>query len=283
MTGLSLLSRGGMSFAAEADEVKPRTGFKIGACDWTLEKRSDPSSLALAKKLGLDGVQVDVGGGTDEDPALHRPEVQEQFLKAAEEHGVEIGSLAMGALNQFPYKSDPRTEQWVLDSIDACGVFGTRVLLLAFFGNGDLRDDPAGVDVVVERLKRAAPKAEEAGVVLGIESWLSADEHLSIIDRVGSKSVQVYYDVGNSHHVGLDIYSEIRQLGLDRICEFHAKDYDDLYGKGSIDFPRVREAMDEIGFRGWLHIEGTKYPLGREESIRYDAEYLRTVFPPEGV
>ena len=64
-----------------------------------------------------------------------------------------------------------------------------------------------------------------------------------------------------------------------RICQFHAKDYDDLYGKGSIDFKRVREAMDDAGYRGWFVMEGTKMPKGVEESCRYDAEYLRTLFP----
>ncbi|MEK7996101.1 MAG: sugar phosphate isomerase/epimerase, partial [Planctomycetota bacterium] len=58
-----------------------------------------------------------------------------------------------------------------------------------------------------------------------------------------------------------------------------AKDNDDLYGKGSIDFKRVREAMDDIGYRGWLVMEGTKMPLGVEESCRYEAQYLRTIFP----
>ena len=132
--------------------------------------------------------------------------------------------------------------------------------------------------MVVERLRKVAPKAEDAAVTFGIESWLSAEQHVEIIDRVDSPAVKVYYDVANSNKAGYDIYSEIRQLG-DLICEFHAKDYDDLYGKGSIDFERVRAAMDNIGYRGWFVMEGTKMPLGVEESCRYDAEYLRTIFP----
>ena len=151
---------------------------------------------------------------------------------------------------------------------------------MAFFVKGDLRGDKKGTDEVVQRLKRAAPKAEKAGVILGIESWLSAEEHMAIIDRVGSPAVQVYYDVANSHKAGYDIYSEMRFLGK-HICEFHAKDYDNLYGKGSIDFVKVRKAMDDIGYCGWIQIEGNQYPLGREASLRYDLDYLRTVFPPE--
>jgi hypothetical protein len=39
--------------------------------------------------------------------------------------------------------------------------------------------------------------------------------------------------------------------------------------------------MDAIDYRGWIVMEGTKMPLGVEASCRYDADYLRTVFPPK--
>lgn len=254
-----------------------QAGFKIGACDWTLGKRADPAALVMAKRLGLDGIQVDVGGPKNGMPVF-KPEVQKLYLETVAKQQVEIGSLAIGSLNDVPYKSDPQAEQWVSDSIDACKALGVKVVLLAFFAKGDLLNDPEGVAAVVQRLRKVAPKAEQADVTLGFESWLSAEQHMEILNRVGSPAVKVYYDVANSHKQGYDIYKEIRLLGKN-ICEFHAKDYDDLYGKGSIDFKRVRLAMDDIGYRGWLHMEGTKLPLGLEESIKYDERYLRSVFP----
>jgi sugar phosphate isomerase/epimerase len=275
LAGLTLA--GSCRSFTDARKEKPR-GFKIGVCDWTIGKRANPASLEVAKRIGLDGVQVDFGRAEDTLP-LFDVDLQKRFLDEQYEQDVQIASLAMGVLNNIPYKSDPRAEQWVADGIDVCETLGVKVVLLAFFGNGDLKDDRKGTDVVVERLKRVAPKAEKADVYLAIESWLSADEHMDIIERVGSKNVKVYYDVANSHKAGYDIYSEIRQLGK-HICEFHAKDYDDLYGKGSIDFVKVREAMDDIGYRGWFVMEGTKMPLGVEESCRYDLEYLRGIFPP---
>lgn len=254
-------------------------GFKIGVCDWTIGKRTNPASLEMAKRLGLDGVQVDLGSGENDLP-LCNPELQKKYIEAVKQHDVQIASLALATLNNIPYKSDPRAERWVSESIDVCKAMGVNVVLLAFFGKGDLQNDPEGTDVVVERLKKVAPKAENAGVFLGIESWLSAEQHLDIIKRVGSPAVKVYYDVANSHKAGYDIYEEIRLLGK-QICEFHAKDYDDLYGKGTIAFEEVRKAMDDIGYRGWIVMEGVKMPLGLEESIRYDAKYLRGVFPPK--
>ncbi len=255
-------------------------GFKIGACDWTLGKQADVATLELAKRIGIDGVQVSLN--TLDKPAhLQRPEVQKVYLAAAEKHGIEIPSVAIGELNNVPLKGDdPRAEQWVCDSIEVCKAMNIRRVLLAFFMSGDINGDPEGTNVVVERLKRITPRAEKAGVALAIESWLSAEEHLDIIERVGSPAVKVYYDVGNSQLKGYDICKEIRMLG-DHIVEFHAKDYDDIYGKGSMDFAAVRQAMDDIGYRGWLVMEGVKMPLGTEETNRYDAEYLRKIFPKQ--
>src|ERR1019366_7268066 len=156
--------------------------FRIGACDWSIGKMGDPGAFDVAKQIGLDGVQVSLGTAAD-DMRLRKPEVQQQYQEAAKQAGLQVASLAIGELNSIPYKSDLRTVPWVSDSIDVCKALGVRVVLLAFFSNDDLRDDSAGVDEVVRRLKAVAPKAEKAGVILGIESWLSADKHLEILER----------------------------------------------------------------------------------------------------
>ncbi len=212
---------------------------------------------------------------------MRRPEVQKRYGEAERQTGVAVSSLALLLLNEFPLKSDPRAEKWLADSVDVCKAMHLKVVLVPFFGNADLKGDKAGTDAVVAIFQRVAPKAEKAGVILGIESWLSADQHVEILQRVGSPAVQVYYDMGNSQKAGYDIGKEIRFLGK-RICEFHAKDYDDLFGKGTMNFPAVRKAMDDIGYRGWMQIEGVKLPLGVEESVRYDLNYLRGIFPRAG-
>ena len=249
-------------------------GFKIGTVDWALRKTSDPGSFAMAKELGLDGVQVTIRAH------MTRPEVQKAFLEAAKENQLEISSFALTDLNNVPYKSDPKAEKMVADSIDVCKAMGGSVVMLPFFYKAELRGDHKGTDEVVRRLKRVTPRAEDAGVVFAIESFLSAWETKEIIDRVGSPSVQMYYDLGNSHTQGYDIYEEIRWLGNEHICEFHAKDYDFIFGQGKVNFPAARLAMDDIGYRGWIQVEGAA-PLGLMKSYKADAEYLRTVFPPD--
>jgi sugar phosphate isomerase/epimerase len=255
----------------------PKARIRLGICDWTLGKGGDPAALELASKIGYEGVQVNL---TVKDDALvlARPELQKTYLDEAQEHGVEIVSFAIGSLNDIPLKSDPRAERWVDESIGICAAMNVNVVLVPFFGNGDLRHDPQGKDAVIERLKRLAPKAEKAGVILALESWLSAEDHLKIIERIGYPAIQVYYDVANSQGAGYDILKEIRSLGK-LIREFHAKDNKDLYGKGEIDFTAVRKAMEDIGYSGWFVVEGSQLPLGVEPSLRYDLDYLRTLFP----
>jgi sugar phosphate isomerase/epimerase len=270
--GLGIVSTFG-PLLARADSRR----YKIGACDWSLGKMDDPGAFELAREIGLDGVQVSLGTVAN-DMHLRQAEVQARFKQAAKAAGLEVASLAIGELNNIPYKSDPRTVKWVSDCVEVCQALGVRVVLLAFFGNDDLRNDKAGIDEVVRRLKEVAPKAEKAGIFLGIESWLSAEQHLAILDRVGSSAVRVYYDVCNSNDRGYDIYKEIRQLGK-VICEFHAKENGALLGQGKVDFKRVREAMDEIGYTGWIQIEGA-VPSGRPilESYRANCKFMRGMF-----
>lgn len=269
---------GGCAFSRHQSSKPAGRGFKIGACDWTLEKQIDPGSFEFARRLGLDGVQLSFNT-LDKQTHLQDTQTRKVFLDGAKEYHQEIPSIAIGELNNVPVKgSNPRAEQWISECIDVCKAMNARVILVPFFVDGVLKGDKQGTDVVVEKFKRLSPKAEKAGVCLAIESTLSAEEHLDIISRVGSPAVKVYYDVSNSTRAGYDIFKEIRMLGRN-IAEFHAKDYGDLYGKGPIDFVKVRQAIDDIGYRGWIVSEGGKMPLGLEESLRYDIKYLREIFP----
>jgi sugar phosphate isomerase/epimerase len=255
---------------------RPR-GFRIGACDWTIGKMADPAALELARTLGLDGLQVDIGRENNF-PVL-KPEVQAQYQEKIKATGMRVSTLAMGVLNSNPYFSEPRAQEWLSGAIDACKPLGARGILLAFFGKGDLRPDPKNIETVTAKLKEIAPKAEQARVRLLIESQLPAETLMKIIESVGSRAVGAYYDVGNCQRCGYDIVKEIKLLGK-HIGEFHAKD-NNLYGKGQINFPAVRQAMDEIGYRGWIHIEGDKFPNGMLKDCPVDAAYLRTVFPKQ--
>jgi len=262
-----------------AEKGNAKRHFKIGACDWSLGQRQRPQAFQVAKEIGLDGVEVSFSEpGSEFD--LRDAAVRHQYQAEARRLGLEFSSLAMGILNRVPYAVDPRTEQWVADVVDAMAALKVKNCLLAFFGKGDIKNDRAKQDEVIRRLKRVAPKAEKAGVVLGVESQLDAEAHMRIVDTVASPAVQVYYDVANMHAQRYDIYKEIRRLGKDRICQFHMKERGCLLGDGEIDFRRVYEAIAEIGYTGWLIIEGaTVKGKTLVECYQHNQKFLRSIFP----
>jgi sugar phosphate isomerase/epimerase len=269
----------GIGLAGRLDDAtEGRARFSIGACDWSLGMRGRPDALDVARRIGLDGVQVSMGT-VDNDLQLRRPEYQQAYREAAKSAGLRIGGVALDLMNQVPYKSDERTVQWVSDSIDVAHALGVGVVLLAFFEKGDLRQDAAGQAEVIRRLKAVAPRAESKNVILGIESWLSASEHMRILEAVGSPAVQVYYDVANAAQMGYDPGTEIRLLGKPRVCELHAKENGFLLGRGRVDFRKVRQALDDIGFSGWIQIEGA-VPSGASmlESHVENVRVMRDVF-----
>ena len=263
------LSRVGWGQAAVA-------GIRLSACDWSLQAHG-PGGLLIAKNVGLDGLEISAGDPADT-LAIADPALREQYKAQEQATGIVVSSIAMGLLNDAPLATDPRGPAWLEQTIDAAADLGAKVILLAFFGNGDLlKDDKLKqdeVDVVVQRLKDAAPRAQDKGVILGIENYLCAKDNLMILDRVGHDSVRVYYDVRNSTDKDYDVPAEIRELG-DRICQIHFKDGPHYLGEGDVAMEPVAAAMADIRYKGWVVLETSIPSKDRDADFKRNAAYAR--------
>lgn len=283
--GFGLAALPVLGAAARPGPSRRRALERIGMCDWNLGPSCDPQQIPKAAEAGLKGIQVSVATRPDHVP-LRDPAVRRSYVELGQRHGVSFPSVAAGSiLNRIPLQSEPQSAVYVIEAVEAAKALGSHCTLLAFFGNGDLRlrdsmgelrdlreNEPfseyelnaPGVTRVVEALRQIAPRAEDAGIILGLENTLTARQNLEIIDRVGSDIVQVYYDVGNSTAYGYDVPTEIRLLGNDRICEIHLKEFlglDDpmrpVLGApdGGVDFDGVAAACRDIGFDKWYILE----------------------------
>jgi len=113
-------------------------------------------------------------------------------------------------------------------------------------------------------------------MLVGLESYLSAEDNLKVLERVGSPALRVYYDVGNSTDKGRDVLREIPLLGK-LICELHFKDANFRLGQGRIDFKKVRQALEKIDYSGWIHLESA-VPNGAAVDYAADYRFLRGIF-----
>jgi sugar phosphate isomerase/epimerase len=258
----------------------PTARFRIGSCMIDLDQ---------AKRAGLEGVEISVGVAADQ-LRIADPAVRQEYKDKMKETGLVISSFMMGLLNSNPLVSDPRAPAWLSQSIDAAKDLGAKVILVAFFSKGDLREGgqlkKADVDAAVERIKAAAPRAKAAGVILALENTLSAEQNAEILQRIGSDAVRIYYDVGNSTSNGYDVPAEIRFL-RERIAQFHFKDFKDssgegkvqsYLGEGKVPFPPIAAAIREIGYQGWIVMETSSPSKDRVADAQRNATYIRRLF-----
>jgi hexulose-6-phosphate isomerase len=138
-------------------------------------------------------------------------------------------------------------------------------------------------DAAVRAVRRLIPLAEKTGVIIALENvwnnmWVQPEFFRNFVARFDSPWVRAYFDIGN--HVKYARPEKwIRTLGK-LIIKCHVKDFklnaDGHDGEfvpirdGSVDWPGVRRALDEIGYNGWASIEGSEQLSVSERGRRLD-------------
>lgn len=255
-----------------------RAPFRIGVTDWTIGLSGNPDSLRVAARLGLDGVEISLGPKpVGERLLLDDAQLLARYAAAAREHRVSIACACIDILNQVCLKDNPGAEKWLREGIRLAAKLGARVLLVPFFGRDCALETAADRSRVADVLKEVGPAAQAAGVRLGMENWLTAEDNARILERSGTAAAGVFYDVGNSTRAGHDAVREIRWLGAARIAQIHLKQHPPTgrLNEGSVDLPGVCRAMREIGFAGFASLETRALPETVEREIGQDLAYLR--------
>ena len=129
------------------------------------------------------------------------------------------------------------------------------------------------------------PAAEKAGVIIALENvwnnfWVKPKLAANFIASFDSPWVKAYYDIGN-HVKYAKPEAWLKALG-NLIVKIHVKDFHIDKAKGSggsfvdirdgdVDWPSVRRCIDEIGYNGYMTIEGSGGLSLEEKSKRLDA------------
>ena len=276
-TLLRSLAPGVLGAAAWSAKAKKPSGLRIGVMDTSMRMAGKPEAVALARELGFEGIQISIGRqGADGRLRLADREIQARYLAEAKKQKIQLASTYLDILHVNCLKNDPLAKKWVLEGIEITRRLNAGILMIVFFGKCSL-NTPEETDTTAGFLKEIAPVAKKAGVVLGFENTLSAQDDARVLERVGSEALKVYYDVGNATNLGgFDAPAEIRLLKRNRICQFHFKDKGYM-GEGKVDFPAAIRAIAEIGFRGFAVLE-TSSPSGSiSEDLRRNLAYTRRV------
>ncbi|MDP6595303.1 MAG: sugar phosphate isomerase/epimerase family protein [Candidatus Poribacteria bacterium] len=231
-----------------------KVGIRDGMLGLPLEE-----TFQKAKSIGFSGLEICIGADYRNHPIWQEGGI-DQLNAWSETYQIEICSLSPGGFTAFSFANP-------VDSIRTEGIamlqrlaevapdLGATVILVPFFGNGQIKPEDLQSGRFLDGWKMAAETADKSEVYFGIESTVSAEDHLSIIDRVGSSRIGVYYDMGNATSIGYDSPSEIQQLG-NAIVQMHIKDTGGNHaGEGEVDFDAVFSASNAIGYNGWWVLE----------------------------
>jgi hexulose-6-phosphate isomerase len=130
-------------------------------------------------------------------------------------------------------------------------------------------------DTSREAIKKLLPIAEETKVVIAIENvwnnlWVTPALAKNFVEAFQSPWVKYYLDIGNHVKYPAKPQEWIRTLGP-LLAKVHIKDFKlkpDGHGgefvhprDGSVDWPAVRQALDDTGYSGWITVEDSGLPL----------------------
>lgn len=275
--------------SASAFQAPSEERYKIGVCDWMILKRQKLGAFERTKQIGADGVEVDMGSlGQREtfENKLADPEVRGQFLQKAEEFGLEICSLAMSGFYAQSFAERPTVPRMVGDCIRTMQQLNVKTAFLPLGVRGDLVQHPELRPAIVERLKMAGKMAEDAGVVIGVETALDSAGEVELFEDVDSPAIQSYFNFANALEAGRDVSEELRILGTDRICQIHCTDKDGVWLENNerLDLHKVKATLDEMGWSGWLVIERSRDARDASNVVwnfGANTRYLKSIFQKE--
>lgn len=257
-------------------------GLKIGVTDWNLRLRGQTEAIGTAKRLGFAGVEVSLGRNAEGGKLpLDNADIISKYNAEFKAQDFRPAGTCLDILHVNYVKNDDLAPKWIADGIRVTKALNARVMLLPMFGKGAL-ETQAEKERVGDILRELGPQADKAGVILGMENTISAEDNVRIMERSRSKAVKTYYDIGNSTRNGFNVVREIDWLGKDRICQLHFKDNPGYLGEGKIDLKEVLRAVSRIGFSGFANLETDSPSKQVEADMRRNLAYVRRMMAEAG-
>ncbi len=262
------------------------TRYNVAVVDLMILKRQKLSALSLAKQIGADGLEVDMGGlGNREtfDNKLADPKIRQEYLDQAKALNLKICSLAMTGFYAQSFATRPTYQKMIQDCLDTAKAMHVKVVFLPLGVQGDLVKNPELRDSIVQRLKVAGEMASKANVIIGIETALDAAGELKLLKDVGSRHVKSYFNFSNAIKNGRDLHQELRILGKKNIIQIHATNEDGVWLQNDpkINLKEVKATLDEMGWSGWLVVERSRdamQPTNVKYNFSANTNYLKSVF-----
>ncbi|ELY61678.1 sugar phosphate isomerase/epimerase family protein [Natronococcus jeotgali] len=228
-------------------------------------------TCSILTAAGYDGVEPNV----ERDGPLTTEEGRQVAAEAVEAHDLQVPAISTISHWEYPLSSaDDELRETGLaisrDMIDAATVLGAEDVLIvpAVIEDGAAYD--ADYQRAVQSVRELAGYAADRGIGVAVENVQnnflpSPNEFASFLDDVEDAGpIGAYFDIGNALRSGLPIRWLHALEG--RIAKIHIKDWlTDAHRvtyplQGDVNWERTLDAVDAIGYNGWITAEVPTYP-----------------------
>lgn len=260
--------------------------YKISVCDWMMLKRQKIGAIELANELGYDGLELDIGGlgqNVSFQNTLTDKKTRDLFISECNRLGIQFSSLALSAFYGQSFAKRDNYEQLMDECIATMQAMGIQVAFLPMGNQSDLVKEPELYPVILERLKVVAKKAEAAGVIIGIETTLTAKEEAKLLDQIHSPAIKSYVNFSSILKRNGNIVKELQTLGKERIIQIHVSNTDGFWIENdpALNTTEIKNVLDKMGWSGWLVVERSR-DVNDVHNVKKNyganAKYLKSVF-----
>lgn len=248
---------------AKVEDSPEGEKYKIAVCDWMILKRQKLGAFQLAREIGADGLELDMGGLGKRDSfdnKLREPHFRHLFKEKANEFDIEISSIAMSGFYAQSLVGRSNYVDLIQDCLQTMKAMEVKTAFLPLGVEGDLVKKPEIRPEMIRRLKVIGDMAAKDGLTIGIETSLDAQAEVELLKEIDSPGIKIYFKFQNPLEAGRDIYNELQVLGKECICQIHCTDTDGvtLPNNERLDMVKIKEVLDEMGWSGWLVVERSR-------------------------
>lgn len=261
--------------------------YQVGVCDWMVLKRQKLGEFKLARELGCDGLEMDMGGlGRRDsfDNKIRQPEMARLFRHTADSLEIKVGAVAMSGFYGQSFAAKQSWKWLVEDCLNTMQMMQAKVAFLPLGGCGkDWTENTAIRKEIVFRLHEAGEMAAKRGLVIGIDTPLDAKGNKKLLKEIDSPGIKIFYKFQTAVENKRDISKDLRKLGADNICGIHASNTDGVWLRNdkAINMPEIKATLDKLGWSGWLFVERSRDVTDvRNVKRNYgeNVKYLKEVF-----
>ncbi|MBI1390776.1 MAG: TIM barrel protein [bacterium] len=274
--------------------------MKFAICNETWRDASFQTVCESAARLGYDGVEIapfTLGKPADQLTAAERGEIK----AIAKGHGLDIIGLhwllvlPKGVENDLHINCPgaarrQKTQDYYKELIRLCAEWGGKVMVHGSPGARNWTEGDRYYDVfqrTVDFFGGCVSLAEECGVTICFEPLTHAETNFinraqdgaELIEAVGSPNLMLHLDVkamcGGEYAPPEEVLKKYSRY----VRHVHANDPNKRGpGQGGVRYEPIVDALNEIGYDGYVSVEVFDYAPDGETIARQSIEYLKRVF-----